>query len=257
MLSYPKIEGNSMEKGLESLEAMEYPGRIIIIGKDKPGKNAIVTYAITGRSPSSQARKLVIENNAVWTKPTDELTLQKGNIDLLVYPAICVEKGIAVSNGKQTEDIRKNLSQRQSPGEILSSSLEHWDYEPDAPNFTPRISGCILSQEKAALSIIKRGSDETSVRSIFEFPLLSGQGKMITTYNGENREPLPSFRGEPLEVEIEGQKAERVAEAVYNALKPKKPGKDFRVAVACIFSRNLAQEEFDACIINKYERVKE
>jgi IMP cyclohydrolase len=256
MLSYPEIEGNTMEKGLESLEAMEYPGRIIIIGKDKPGRNVVVTYAITGRSPSSQARKLVIENGTVWTRPTDETTLQKGNLDLLVYPAIWIEKGIAVSNGKQTEDIRKNLSQSQSLKEILLSSLEHWDYEPDAPNFTPRISGCILSSEKAVLSIIKRDSDGSAVKSIFEFPLLSGQGKMITTYNGENIEPLPSFRGEPLEVGIQGLKAERVAEAVYQALNPKKPGKDFRVAVACMFSRDLAQNEFEAYIINRYERVK-
>ena len=245
-----------MEKGLESLEEMEYPGRIIIIGKDEPGRNVVVTYAITGRSPSSQARKLVIENSTVWIKPTDDITLQKGNQDLLVYPAIWVERGIAVSNGKQTEDIRKNLSQSQSPKEILLSSLEHWDYEPDAPNFTPRISGCILSPEKAALSIIKRGSDGSSVKSIFEFPLLAGQGKMIATYNGENTEPLPSFREEPIEVGIQEMKAERVAEAVYQALNPKKPGKDFRVAVACIFSRDLAQDKFEAHIINRYERVK-
>jgi len=256
MISYSKIEGSPMEKGLESLEAMEYPGRIIIIGKDKPGKSVVVTYAITGRSLSSQARKLIIEKEAVWTKPTAEITLQKGNIDLLVYPAICVEKGIAISNGKQTEDIRKNLSQSKSPREILLSSLEHWNYEPDEPNFTPRISGCILSPEKAALSIIKRGSDGSSIKSIFDFPLLSGQGKMITTYNGENREPLPSFRGAPMDVGIEGQKAERVAEAVYQALNPKKQGKDFRVAVACLFSRNLGTNEFEAYIINTYERVK-
>ena len=245
-----------MEKGLESLQAMEYPGRIIIIGKDKPGRNIVVTYAITGRSPSSQARKLVIENSAVWTKPIDETALQKGNLDLLVYPAIWVEKGIAVSNGKQTEDIRKHLSQSQNPKEILLSSLEDWDYEPDAPNFTPRISGCILSTEKAALSIIKRGSDGATVKSIFEFPLVAGKGKMITTYTGENKKPLPSFRGKPVDVGIQGQKPERVAEAVYQALNPKKPGKDFRVAVACIFFRDLAQDKFEAYIINRYERVK-
>ncbi|NIM90118.1 MAG: hypothetical protein GTO17_04135 [Candidatus Aminicenantes bacterium] len=246
-----------MEKGLESLEAMEYPGRIIIIGKDKPGTNVVVIYAITGRSASSQARKLVIENRTVWIKPTDEATLQKGNLGLLVYPAIWVEKGIAVSNGKQTEDIRKNLFRSQSPKEILLSSLEHWGFEPDAPNFTPRISGCLLSPEKAALSIIRRGSDGTSVKSVFEFPLVSGQGKMIATYTGENTDPLPSFSGEPVEVGIKGQKAERVAEAVYQALSPQKPEKDFRIAVACIFSRNLAKDKFETYIINRYERVKQ
>jgi len=256
MLSYPKIEGSPMEKGLESLEAMEYPGRIIIIGKDTPGENVIVVYAITGRSPSSQARRLVIDKNTVWTRPTDETALKSGNIDLLVYPAICIDKGIVVSNGKQTEAIIKNLSQDQSPEKILLSSLEQWDYEPDAPIFTPRISGCILSPEKAALSIIKRASDGSSTKSIFEFPLIPGKGRMITTYKGENKEPLLSFWGEPLEVEFEGQKAEEVAEGVYRALKPKKIDKDFRVATACVFSRSLTKIEFDIHIINRHERMK-
>jgi len=256
MLSYPRIEESLMRKDLESLEAMEYPGRIIIIGKDIPGENIIVIYAITGRSPSSQARKLVIEKGAVWTKPTDVAAFQRGTIDLLVYPAICVDKGIAVSNGKQTENIIKIISRSQSPREILLSSLKHWDYEPDAPNFTPRISGCILSQEKAALSIIKRSSDGSSIKSIFEFPLIPGKGRMITTYNGENKEPLPSFKGEPLEVGFQDQKAEQMAETVYQALGPKKKDKDFRVAVACMFSRNLAKNIFESHIINKWERME-
>ena len=245
-----------MEKGLESLEAIEYPGRIIIIGKDKPGRNVVVVYAITGRSSSSQARQLVMENSIVWTMPIDKTTFQKEKRDLLVYPAIWVEKGIAVSNGKQTEDIRKNLSPSRRPKEILLSSLEPWDYEPDAPNFTPRISGCILSLEKAALSIIKRASEGNSVKSIFEFPLVAGQGKMIATYTGENTDPLPSFIGEPIEVGIQGQKTERVAKAVYQALSPRKPGKDFRVGVACLFSRNLVRDEFEVYIINRYEGAK-
>lgn len=245
-----------MREGLESLEAMEYPGRIIIIGKDISGENIIVVYAITGRSPSSQARKLVIDNGAVWTKLTDLATLQKGNLDLLVYPAIWVDKGIAVSNGKQTEDIIKMISQSKNPREVLLYSLKQWDYEPDAPNFTPRISGCILSQDKAALSIIKRTSDGSAVKSIFEFPLIPGKGRMITTYNGENKEPLPSFKGEPLEVNFPDQKAEQVAEAVYRALNPQRKKKDFRVAVACIFSRNLDKNIFEAHIINRWERIE-
>jgi len=245
-----------MEKGFESLEAMEYPGRIIIIGRDKPGENVIVTYAVTGRSATSQARKLVRKNKVVWTEPTAEITLQKGNRDLLVYPAIWVEKAIAVSNGKQTEDIRKSLSQGLNPREILLSSLESWDYEPDAPNFTPRISGCVLAHEKAALSIIKRASDGSSMNSIFEFPLIAGQGRLITTYNGENKDPLPSFNGEPLEIGFQGEKAEEVAETVYQVLGPKQKEKDFRVAVACIFAKNFARNEFEAHIINRHERIE-
>ena len=69
-----------MRQGLESLSSREYPGRILVIGQDSSGVNAVIIYAITGRSPSSQARKLVVENDAIWAKPTDEETLKKLNI---------------------------------------------------------------------------------------------------------------------------------------------------------------------------------
>lgn len=247
--------GSSMSKGLESLSAMEYPGRVIIIGKDRERENIVVIYAVTGRSPSSQARKLEIERGVVWTKPTDEVTLKSGNIDLLIYPAISIHRGIAVSNGKQTEDIVEHLSQSHNPAEILRSSLEHWNYEPDAPNFTPRISGCITPQKKAAFSIIKRTPDGTSVRDFFDIPLLPGKGKMIATYAGEDKEPLPAFEGEPLDVELEAMSADEMSETIFQALAPKEQEKDFRVAVACIFSRNLVENEFKAHIINRHERM--
>jgi len=245
-----------MLKGLESLASMKYPGRLIIIGIDKTGENHIVIYAITGRSAASKARKLVIERGTVWTKPTDEAVLRKGNIKLLVYPAIYINKGIAVSNGRQTEDIKEHLTRSKDPVEVLLYSQKHWDYEPDRPNFTPRISGCILPHKKAALSIIKRASDGSSIKHVFEIPLLAGRGKMIATYKGENREPLSSFQGEPLDVELEGKKAEEMAELVYQALASKNKKKDFRIAVACVFSRNIVQKEFDIYIINRHERTK-
>jgi IMP cyclohydrolase len=244
-----------MSKGFESLSAMEYPGRVIIIGKDRNRENIVVIYAITGRSPSSQARKLEIERGVVWTKPTDEAKLKSGNIDLLIYPAISIHRGIAVSNGKQTQDILEHLSQSQNPAEVLRSSLQHWNYEPDAPNFTPRISGCITPQKKAAFSIIKRTSDGASVRNFFDIPLAPGKGKMIATYTGEDKDPLPSFEGEPLDVELEPTSADEITKMIFQAIAPKEQEKDYRVAVACIFSRNLAENEFKAHIINRHERM--
>lgn len=248
-------KGSSMSKGLESLSAMEYPGRVIIIGKDRKGENIVVIYAITGRSPSSQARKLQIESGVVWTKPTDEAKLKSGNIDLLIYPAISVHRGIAVSNGKQTEDILEHLSQSHNPAEILRSSLQHWDFEPDAPNFTPRISGCILPQKKAALSIIKKAPDGASLRGFFGIPLVPGKGKMIATYTGEDKDPLSTFVGEPLDVELEATSADEMTETIFQALAPKEQKKDYRVAVVSIFSRNLVENEFKVHIINRHERM--
>ena len=244
----------SVCKGLGNLRAMEYPGRVIIIGRDRADRNYVVLYAITGRSPSSQSRKLVVEGNTVWTEPVDEKALKSGKRDLLIYPAICIQRGIAVSNGKQTEDIRDQLMQSVSSSAVLHSSLMRWSYEPDAPHFTPRISGCILPSHSASLSTITRASDGSSLKRIYDVPLIGGKGKLVATYRGEDRDPLPSFQDEPLDVEIEGNNAEEAALDVYQALAPKKKGKDYRVAVACVFTWNLPEDEFDIHILHRQER---
>jgi len=243
-----------MKNGLESLSSREYAGRVIIIGKDKPGKNTVVVYAITGRSPSSQARKIEYEQDAVWVKPIEEETVRKGEIDLLVYPALFFDKGIAVSNGKQTQDIKTCLAKSQNPVEVLNLALKKWDYEPDAPTFTPRISGCVLPQDKAALAIIRRANDGSSIKDIFKISLSPGEGKMIATYSGENKDPLPAFKEKPAEVKIDEDRMDDLAEAVYEALGPKTGRKDFRVSVVCAFSPDLKSNRYEIYVINRNER---
>ena len=167
-----------MDRALANLSAMEYPGRVIIIGRGPSGSRAAVVYAITGRSPSSQARRLERREDGVWVRPTDEEVLKKGNPDLLIYPAILfAAAGVAVSNGRQTADVRSRLDGAAAPGpvEILAGSLSGWDFEPDAPIFTPRISGCVLPGAKAALALIKRGAGGEALRSYHEFPLAAGK----------------------------------------------------------------------------------
>lgn len=245
-----------MERALANLSVMEYPGRVIVIGKAPAGPRAAVIYAITGRSPSSQARELERREDGVWVRPTDEDVLKKGNPDLLIYPAIlCAEGGVAVSNGRQTADIRKHLdAPAQGPVEVLAGSLSGWDYEPDAPIFTPRISGCILPGPKAALALIKRGAGGEALRSYHAFPLEPGKGKLIATYDGVNRDPLRSFPGDPFDVAIGTNDAAALAEAVYSALKPREGGRDLRVAVACLLAGDLARNEYEIAIINRHER---
>lgn len=245
-----------MRKGLEYLADKEYPGRIIIIGKKRSGEDVIAIYAITGRSPSSQARKLIKEDDTIWAKPTDDEIIKKGKIDLLVYPAVCLSKGIALSNGRQTLDIKEELSQSQNPSEILSSALSRWDYESDPPNFTPRIGGCVVSHTKAALGIVKKGKSGSSIRKIFDFPLKNGRGKMISTYEGGEKEPLVPFSGEPLDLELDGKNSKDMAEAVFESLGPKDEEMDCRVAVACVFSSDVNSGEYDVYIINRYERMQ-
>jgi IMP cyclohydrolase len=194
-------------------------------------------YAITGRSPSSQARKLEIDwhQQMIFVKPTDEETLKTGNPDLLVYPAIMCGKGIAVSNGKQTEDVFKQLTPRARPAEALLKALRTWEYEPDDPNYTPRISGCV-AKAVAGLSILRRAEDGSVMRSVFEIPLIPGKGKMIATYTGVNANPLPSFAGEPGDVTLPWSNAADAAAAFYEALGPKAGGPDFRVTAAAVFA---------------------
>jgi IMP cyclohydrolase len=224
-----------MGTDLERIRSMAYPGRIIIIGTSLTGQR-VVLYAITGRSPSSQARRLEIDTarSRVFVRPTDEETLKTGNPDLLVYPAIICGTGIAVSNGTQTEAVFSSLSAQAAAVDVLCACLPAWEYEPDAPNFTPRISGCIT--RGAALSIIKRAADGSAVRSYFEVPLIPGTGKMIATYTGANENPLPSFTGEPQEVGIPWSNPADAAQAVYEALGPKPGSPDFRVAAAAVFA---------------------
>jgi len=234
----------------------EYPGRLIIIGQEETTEKVSVVYAITGRSVSSQARKMERKENAIWVKPTDKDLLKKGNIDLLIYPSVfCLSQGIAISNGKQTVDIMACLGQSESAAEILAFALKNWDYEPDEPTFTPRISGCILSNKSAALSLIRKAPDGSSLRNIYEFSVVPGKGKMIMTYEGENRDPLPSFEGEPREVEIRGSTPQELANRVYGSLAPKEGGQDFRVAVVCVFGIDMLSHKFDTHIINRAERM--
>jgi len=244
-----------MSQPLESLSSKEYPGRLIILGRDPSGENEVAIYAITGRSPSSQARKLEREGDTIWAKPLDQELINQGNRNLLLYPAICLSQGIAVSNGQQTADIKAFLGQSQNPAEVLTSALGRWDYELDSPNFTPRISGCIISQRKAALGIVRRAADGSSERSVFEIRLRASWGKMIATYKGEDKDPLPSFRGGPLDVRIEKNNPRDMAEAVFKALEPKPDKKEYRVSVACVFSENLSNDEYEIFIINKHERT--
>jgi len=243
-----------LKETLKNLRQKEYPGRLIILGQDPGAHYVIAVYAITGRSPSSQARKLVRKADSIWTEATDKKTLSTGKTELLLYPALYFSQGIAIGNGQQTLDIKNNLSSGKSPLQILSAALDGWSYENDPPIFTPRISGCLVSAEKAALSIIKRSENGSAVKNIFEFPLYPGKGRIISTYQGENKEPLLPFSGEPELIELEAQNAQDLAEAVYWALEPKRGEKDFRVAVVSVFSASLSSKQYDVFIINRYER---
>lgn len=278
--------------GLENLANMEYPGRFIAIGLDKTGLNNVIVYGVTGRSSSSQAREIVInkeleekEEFALKTNPTDQEALEKGNKALLIYNCIRAagpmgERAFIVSNGAQTDIIHntyEGISRTHVPFplETLAKAFARPDeriygsefiditkYEPDHPNFTPRISG-IINSEGAALHIVKNTGSFRD-QQLFEVLLLPGRGKLIATYTGENKDPLPSFEGVPLDVELDGSPID-LAESFYQALGPSEagkgmlsPGKDFRVAVAAVMyprdDDSIGYDAFSHHIINRHER---
>lgn len=224
-----------MDKNLKALAVKTYPGRVIIIGREKENKTAVV-YAVTGRSPSSQARLMEREERGIRVVPSDEESLKKGNRDLLIYPSFLFGRGIAVSNGKQTADIFEAMKTKKSAIDVLVAAHKKWDYEPDEPNFTPRISGCILPSGSCALAVIKKGSSKAAEKYYFDITPQTGEGKLISTYQGENRDPLPPFEGEPLSVRLDTSGAVETAERVYSALGPEQGKDDFRVAVAAVIS---------------------
>ncbi len=237
--------------GLKPIRDMEYPGRLIIIGKNLSGDNVLM-YAVTGRSPSSQARKLELDQSGkkILVKPTDEEILKTGNPELLIYPALVLNSGIAISNGKHTDGIVSSINNNKSPVAVLTDGLKNWEYEPDEPAYTPRISGCIIDNA-AALSIIKRAENGLALRYYYEIPLISGKGKMIATYTGVNKNPLPSFHGEPIDIDISFSNADEAANSFYTALGPEHGNDDFRVAAAVVFINNSGTA--DISIKNRIE----
>ena len=242
-----------MSNPLAPLGGMAYPGRLIALGRDGSGRSVVVLYAVTGRSVSSQARRLVRDGRAVWTRPTDSEVLKTGRAELLVYPAIMIGKGIAVSNGRQTADL--DPDGEGSPVQTLERGLRAWSYEPDAPIFTPRIGGCVLPSGRAALAVLRRSAEGATLRSFFEIPLEPGRGRFVATYAGENRDPVPAFEGEPREIGLVGGAARETAEAAYAALGPTgETGRDLRVAVACLFADAADLSRFELHIINREER---
>ena len=212
----------------------KYPGRIIIIGRSSDDLHDIIAYGLTGRSPSSQARELEQKDSDFFVKPTSD-AINDGDPELLIYPCILFgEGGVAVSNGKQTTTVRECLSEID-PINVLKKAHGQSMYEHDEPIYTPRISGCI-TKRGAALAIIKKASDGSTIRAYYNIPLATGKGKMISSYNGENTDPVPSFEGEPRNIIIDKQNPEELAKQIYNELG------EFKIAVVALFQNIKTRE---------------
>ena len=186
------------------LDSNSYPGRGIVIGRSADGKYAVTAYFIMGRSSNSRNRVFVEDGDGIRTKAFDESKLEDPS--LIIYaPVRVLGSTTIVTNGDQTDTIYDGLKE----GKSFEQSLRSREFEPDAPNYTPRISG-ILSIENGkftyAMSILKsdNGNPEQCFRYTFDYDNpLAGEGHFIHTYMKDGN-PLPSFEGEPKFTGIEG-----------------------------------------------------
>ena len=173
-----------------------YPGRGILLGKTPDGRKAVAAYFIMGRSANSRNRVFVEKNGEILTEPFDPAKV--ADPSLIIYAAVrSFENNLIVTNGNQTDTIYEGLTAGQSFEESLRSRC----FEPDAPNFTPRISGMITFADGDCafrMSILKSADAAGSAcsRYTFEYPALPGLGYFLHTYVGDGN-PIPTFQGEP------------------------------------------------------------
>lgn len=182
------------------LNTNSYPGRGIVLGKSKDGKKAVIAYFIMGRSVNSRNR--IFEENdrgGIRTKAFDESKMEDPS--LIIYnPVLKLGDKTIVTNGDQTDTIYDFMSE----GHCYRHALLTREFEPDAPNYTPRISGVVKGNGDYVLSILKSNMGQPQcVRNFFEYPAQAGLGHFIHTYKCDG-DPIPSFEGEPVPVEIDG-----------------------------------------------------
>ena len=185
----------------ERLDGNPYVGRGIVLGKSENGKYAVSAYFIMGRSENSRNRVFTLRDDALYTEPFDASRVEDPS--LIIYRALCsLDNHLIVTNGDQTDTIYEGMRQ----GKSFSDSLLCREFEPDAPNLTPRISGVIHFGEgnfTYEMSILKSADAEGTAcnRYTFQYPALSGLGHFIHTYVTDGN-PIPTFQGEPERVAI-------------------------------------------------------
>ena len=226
------------------LAAKEYPGRGIILGKSEDNR-AVFAYFIMGRSTNSRNRVFEVSNDDIRTKAFDESLLSDPS--LIIYsPVRVLGNKIIETNGDQTDTIYEYLKDKKT----FEDALYTRTFEPDAPNFTPRISGLIDIESglKLKLSILKsdEGDESQSLRFFYNYDNPKpGEGFLIHTYK-ENSNPLKSFEGEPRKVSLKGS-IDKFANSLWNSLNT-----DNKISLAVRYI-DMATGKYEQIIKNKLE----
>jgi len=226
------------------MAAKEYPGRGIILGKSEDNRAAFA-YFIMGRSTNSRNRVFEVSNDDIRTKAFDESLLSDPS--LIIYsPVRVLGKKIIVTNGDQTDTIYEYLKDKKT----FEDALYTRTFEPDAPNFTPRISGLIDIESglKLKLSILKsdEGDESQSLRFFYNYDNPKpGEGFLIHTYK-EISDSLKSFEGEPIKVSLKGS-IDEFSDSLWNSLNT-----DNKISLAVRYI-DMATGKYEQIIKNKLE----
>lgn len=228
----------------KELSSNVYPGRGIVIGKTKDGKKAVTAYFIMGRSSNSRNRVFVTEGEGIRTEAFDPSKLEDPS--LIIYaPVRVLGNKTIVTNGDQTDTIYEGMDKQLT----FEQSLRSREFEPDGPNYTPRISGVMHIENGTynyAMSILKsnNGNPEACNRYTFAYENpVAGEGHFIHTYMHDGN-PLPSFEGEPKLVEIDGD-IDQFTDMVWNNL-----NQDNKVSLFVRFI-DIETGEYETKIVNK------
>ena len=228
----------------KEIASTTYPGRGIIIGKSEDGKKAVIGYFIMGRSENSRNRVFVAEGTDLKTQAFDPSKLVDPS--LIIYaPVRTLDNDTIVTNGDQTDTIRDFVLE----GKTFEEALRTRTFEPDPPNFTPRISGMLTFAEgdfSYKMSILKsnEGRESSVLRFFYEYAQpVAGEGHFIHTYQCDGN-PIPSFAGEPTLVDIKGD-IDTFTDNVWSALNEAN-----KVSLYTRFI-DLATGDFEDRIVNK------
>ena len=236
------MEIKSLENELNSLA---YHGRGIIIGKSVDGKKAITAYFIMGRSVNSRNRVFVAEGDAMRTKAFDESKMTDPHL-IIYYPVRVLGNKTIVTNGDQTDTIYELMDKQMT----FEQALRTREFEDDAPNYTPRISGIIHHENgemNYAMSILKSADGDGSSCQRYTYAYsnpLAGRAKFIHTYKADGN-PLPSFEGEPKTLELPDVDIDTMTDIIWKNL-----NEDNKVSLFVRYI-DLATGEADTRIVNK------
>ena len=215
---------------LNFLKETSYPGRGIVVGKDR------VYYFIMGRSENSRNRVFVETEDGIRTEAHDPAKLSDPSL-IIYHPVRRIEKGLIVTNGDQTDTIRDY--------DDFRTGLMTREYEPDFPNYTPRISAMIYPDGSFDMSILKH-KDGRCLREFFCYEGCDeGKGYFISTYQGDGN-PLPSFEGEPERIALEWADAKSFADVLWENL-----NEENKVSLF-VRTIHLTDGETDTVIINRH-----